>query len=57
VKEKQVQLCKWWKTASARAAFKRAEAAKKERIAKVRATFKAKQDALAAAANNWKEIK
>jgi hypothetical protein len=51
-----VKLSKWWKTPSAKAAFRRAEEAKRQRIAKVRATFKAKQNALAKAVNNWKVV-
>jgi hypothetical protein len=54
---KEICLSKWWKTASARAAFRRVEIQRKERIAKVREAFAAKQKELADAANNWKEVK
>jgi hypothetical protein len=51
----EIHLSKWWKTESAQAAFRRAEERRKERIAKVREAFAAKQKALADAVNNWKE--
>lgn len=49
-------LAKWWQTASAQAAFRRAEEQRKQRIAKVREAFAAKQKALADAVKNW-EVK
>jgi len=56
MKRTEVCLSKWWTTASAQAAFRRAEERRKERIAKVREAFAAKQNALADAVNNW-EVK
>lgn len=47
------QLSKWWTTASCQAAYERAAAARRERIAKVRAAFAAKQEALTRAVNEW----
>ncbi len=52
----EIHLSKWWKSASAQAAFRRVEEHRKERIAKVREHFAAKQKALADAVNNWKEV-
>jgi hypothetical protein len=49
-----VQLSKWWRTASAQAAFARVEAARRERIAKVRAQFEARKRALADDVANWR---
>lgn len=46
-------LAKWWQTKSAQAAFRRAEEARKQRIAKVREAFARKQKALTDAVNNW----
>ena len=54
--KEEIHLSKWWETPSAQAAFRRAEERRKERIAKVRETFAAKQKALADAVNNW-EVK
>jgi len=55
-KHEQLPLSKWWTTSSAKAAMRRAEMARRERIEKVRAQFKAKQDALKKAVEEW-EVK
>lgn len=54
--ERTQLLSKWWMTASAQAAMQRANERKMAAIMKVRETFKAKQEALARAVNNWKEV-
>jgi hypothetical protein len=52
----QPQLSKWWKTPSAKAAFRRAAARKRERIAKLRAAIKAKQDKLRKEAEEYEPV-
>ena len=56
MQNEKVQLSKWWKTPSAQAAFKRAEDARRERIAKVRAAFAARKAQLKREAEEW-EVK
>lgn len=48
VRETENQLSKWWQTPSARAAFKRVEAARKVRAKRVRKYFAARKAAHAA---------
>jgi len=49
-------LSKWWKTESAKAAQRRAEERKREKIAKLRADLAARKEALIRAVEVWKEV-
>jgi hypothetical protein len=49
-------LSKWWRSPSAKAAFRRVEKQKKEKSAKVREYFRARKQAMQDAVNNWKVV-
>lgn len=48
-----LQLSKWWKTASARAAFKRVEIAKRAKIEEMKKRFAARKEQLKREAEEW----
>jgi hypothetical protein len=51
----EVQLSKWWRTPSAKAAMQRHEDAKKEKLAKLRATKAAEKAANAKELAEWEQ--
>jgi hypothetical protein len=53
----EVLLSHWWRSASARAAFERVEAQKRERIEKLKEAKRAKQAELARDVEAWEEAK
>lgn len=50
-----IQLCKWWRTDSARRAFARVEQQRRERIERVRRQFEEKKSRLQQEVEQWEE--
>ena len=49
-------LSRWWETESAKLAFRRAEARKREAIEKMKANFAARKELLAREADEWQQV-